>query len=898
MIEAIGYIEGYEPQEPQPIGYLVEDEKKKKPVPTFAQLREERGLVPAAGMYALKGVAEGISKLFSEDESKRNVIRTPEGEIVGEAGVEQLASPVDVLVGSIPLGRAAGLAKAAIRPGIGAAKKGLAEIALRQSLREAAEHVPVAQAVEKPIAQAIEKPISKAVEAVPIGEIIPEKSTWMGKIVSGQDPLLQQFEKNVEGAIPKKSVTRAQQIDLAQRITGNVEEVQKLLSKKATGEFSAVDQVALADVGDKTLKDIAEHAITQGWDDTMFKKAQDDVFGVVAVARTEAGRSLEANKYKLASRRLQAAFGKLDRTLNPREQAEFLDLVKRGGLDNPRQVERFTARLGDPKASEYVWEYWYSSILSGPPTHMINTLSNTLWQAFQAPHGALTAGIDKTMSMFRGGRRDYLLREMIPSWTGVKTGFKKGAKGAAEILKTGKSTEWESKIDTDIGGAILGAFERSPNKILRKAAPYVTMPSRFLGAMDVWAKSIAFDSKLAALAKSKGLTPERATREMLDKAGEYARYATFTDEPGKIASYLIGIRDNPDHPLVGGLMRLVMPFVSTPGNLMKRGLEMTPGIGLAMTKNQKPAQVIAKQIEGLVLAAAIFNKVDKGEITGAAPTGKGAREIFYGSGKLPWSIKIGDKWVQYRRIEPFNMPLAATVISYQAIKDAKTDEDKSKTAWTIINNLKEHIIDSSYLQGIQNLFSPHGRLEGATQRTLASFVPYSSFGRSISRATESAVTGTAKPRETKSLAGAVSQVVPMGYLLTNPQLDVLGNEQEIQGGPGRQFFPIKYAEERPDTLYAELDRLGVSAGHPKQELTLPQGETVKLNDRMYRDYQMRLGEHIQNRLQRLMSTDSYGRLPDEKKAHLIKSIISKTKDIELRKMKNEYKYKKAMQELE
>jgi hypothetical protein len=446
------FLDDTEPARPKP-------EEQKRPQKTFSDLRREYGTVPAAGLYALGGIAKGIQAISPEDTSKRDVIRTSEGTIVDEAGVEQLASPVDVLVGSIPLGKAAKLAKAAIKPGIGVAKKGLADIALRQSLREAADFVP--QAIEKPVVQAVkavEQPVAKAVNAIPVGEIVPEKSSWMGKIVSGQDPLLQQFEKQVEGAIPKKAVTREMQQDLAQRITSNVDEVQKLLAKKVTGEFSAVDQIALADVGDKTLKDIADHAIAQGWDDTLFKKAQDDVFGTVAVARTEAGRALEANKYKLASRRLQAAFGKLNRSLNERERAEFIDLVKRGGMDNPRQVERFAQRLGDPKASEYVWEYWYNSILSGPPTHMINTLSNTLWQAFQVPHGALTAGIDKTMSLFRGGRRDYLLREMIPSWMGVKSGFKKGMVGAKEVLKTGKSTSWESKMDVDIGGAIMGAF--------------------------------------------------------------------------------------------------------------------------------------------------------------------------------------------------------------------------------------------------------------------------------------------------------------------------------------------------------------------------------------------------------------------------------------------------------
>ena len=42
--------------------------------------------------------------------------------------------------------------------------------------------------------------------------------------------------------------------------------------------------------------------------------------------------------------------------------------------------------------------------------------------------------------------------------------------------------------------------------------------------------------------------------------------------------------------------RFVVPFVNTIGNLLKRGVEMTPGVGIAMARGQNPSEVIAKHL--------------------------------------------------------------------------------------------------------------------------------------------------------------------------------------------------------------------------------------------------------------------------------------------------------------
>ena len=79
--------------------------------------------------------------------------------------------------------------------------------------------------------------------------------------------------------------------------------------------------------------------------------------------------------------------------------------------------------------------------------------------------------------------------------------------------------------------------------------------------------------------------------------------------------------------------QFIFPFMNTLVNLGKRGLEMTPGVGLMAEMSyrrfdpqfnrdsfgHRPSDIIAKQIEGMALAAMIFLLLDNEELVGAMP---------------------------------------------------------------------------------------------------------------------------------------------------------------------------------------------------------------------------------------------------------------------------------------
>ena len=142
------------------------------------------------------------------------------------------------------------------------------------------------------------------------------------------------------------------------------------------------------------------------------------------------------------------------------------------------------------------------------------------------PHRALTALADYPISKLTGRQRTRYMNEIVPMLAGYKTGFTRGARSAWQVARHNKLSAMETKWGREIGYS-QDAFERSPHKILRKAAPFLTPASRALRAMDVWANSIAYDGHARSLARrasnEKGLTGKERTafeREYIEELSE------------------------------------------------------------------------------------------------------------------------------------------------------------------------------------------------------------------------------------------------------------------------------------------------------------------------------------------------------------------------------------------
>ena len=714
------------------------------------------------------------------------------------------------------------------------------------------------------------------------------------------------FETELADLLPQKKVqTWDETGKLADEILSDYQRIGQTLHKAEKGyALNAAEIEAARRINVTAVNRLAEMAETKGIEKTneLIKTYANNIFKTVSDASSEAGRALNIHKKFVAPARLAISLKSLKNGMNERQFKEFQEIApllskEFEGLTemDMGKVQKFIDRLPDPKIKDYFYEFWYNSILSGIPTHMVNWAGNTMWQAWNiAIHHPISASIDAMISKFTGRERQIFFNEIFPMLAGIKTGVKKGWGGVKEVVRTGQATEFQTKWDREMGGGTVSAFERSPNAFLRAVAPVITAPSRALRAMDIWANSIAYDVKMKGLISQeglkRGLEGERLERfernfqppeDMMKEAGEYAKYITFMDDPGKISTAILNLREKIP------LGRLLVPFVTTIGNLLKRGLEMTPGIGAFMGKGRPPAEIIAKQIEGSIISFWILKKSMDGDITGPRPEDPNEAKSFDRQKKLPWSIRIGDTWFQYRRMEPFNTVIASTAIAYDKIVKAKSQDDAANIFYDVVKGIWENLLDSSYLSGATQMLQRHGNVANMGLRQLSSMVPFSGFWRSVNRALETVFEDNAKVREVKTVLGAFSQVIPGLWKEVPAKLNVWGEEIELPGNALRQWLPWKYSETGGDLLEDELDRLQIYPSHPTKQIMIGE-KKIELPEEFYRDYAIHFGSLAKQRLTKIINSSGYQRMPEEEKQKALDSELRRLRYGEAMRAKREY----------
>ncbi|GAG85710.1 unnamed protein product, partial [marine sediment metagenome] len=84
--------------------------------------------------------------------------------------------------------------------------------------------------------------------------------------------------------------------------------------------------------------------------------------------------------------------------------------------------------------------------------------------------------------------------------------------------------------------------------------------------------------------------------------------------------------------------------------------------------------MVAKQIEGLILAAILLAMFDREDLTGDWPDTPGERDRWKRQGIIPNAARVNlpgitPQWIQFSRIEPFGLPFSIIASAYRHIKD-------------------------------------------------------------------------------------------------------------------------------------------------------------------------------------------------------------------------------------
>lgn len=590
------------------------------------------------------------------------------------------------------------------------------------------------------------------------------------------------------------------------------------------------------------------------------------------------------------------------------------------------------------KANEIINEVYINSILSGPKTHMINLLSNAM-NATLLPFEKITGGL------LRGDVTT--AREGLTQYHGLMLSLNDAMKATGQALRRGRNILDPEAAILEANGVDYRAIRSESenpvvNLMVNGLGELIRIPGRALMAGDEFFKQMNYRANLyARLSReasdmvkagklSQGQAQKFVTDRMttaFDKHGgarskldlEYAREATFTqalrtDSP--LGSFARGVQNatNKYPPL-----KLILPFVRTPANILKAGLQRTPVLrrlsksiqeDLASGDAARVAAAQGKLNTGVMLYSSAAMLALNGQITGSGPTDPAQRALLMETGWRPYSYKRtrsdgGTEYVEYRRLEPFAM-IFGTVADVIDISGQASDMDTQEMASAVAIAFSNNVASKTFLQGIVDAVEAFSDPERYMDRFMLNYasamVPHSAFWREIRKGTDPVM------RDVRNLKDAVKNTVP-GYSKDIPARRswITGQPVTYPKGWGDEAFtpvgeavaaanPIIAGDHKADPVLDELASIEFGFSAPTRKLNGVELDETQYSRLLELHGTIRLGRYtMKERLDALFQTERYQRYGDDysdpsvdPRIKLVRQVISKYREAARRELQKEY----------
>lgn len=448
---------------------------------------------------------------------------------------------------------------------------------------------------------------------------------------------------------------------------------------------------------------------TQGAAPEVLQSKIEEIAKQSKIARTEgteAGRQLQARNILADPQAtpMQKVFRLLDNAgVDAQKYTKEAVNVNWG---NAESVVNFYRKFVPPKASEWLDTIRYNSMLSSPNTHINNAFSNLLNTAVVAPvEKAVTGGVDFLGSKITGKPRQYYAGEA----GAYAKGYIESARQAAQVFRDTIGGKNAIK-NLDLNYMPLGT-EGKTGKLLKN----YSLPTRALEAVDQFFTTLTAGGERAGInyKMAKGVkvaNPE----ELAQRAAVYRLFRgdLKPEQQGHVLNAidevtgLIQRARSSDNPIVSFVAKFTLPFVKTPMNILKQGLEYSPA-GLVTTIGAKnKTEQVAKAMMGTAGMAATAMLVKSGRTTWEEPTDPTKKQAFRDAGLQPYSIKLGDHWYSITKLPPaIGFPIAFVAALHDAEENKTIDQNQLDTILSGVAKSGKFFADQSYVKNIGDLLN-------------------------------------------------------------------------------------------------------------------------------------------------------------------------------------------------
>lgn len=533
---------------------------------------------------------------------------------------------------------------------------------------------------------------------------------------------------------------------------------------------------------------------------------------------------------------------------------------------------------------------YYNSLLSGVKTHLRNAIGNSANAVANllTPIGA--APIDVARAALTGTPREVYLRELPEGVVATFTAMPQAFRDFLFTVRNGFTP-------FTVAQAAAGAFDTPRVEV--PGGMLTNWPSRMLEASDTFFRSLARNQELhmgafaaARRGRASGLTVRMAdllagtspeAQALAQRADDFARRAVFQEDPGAAINYLLQIKSNPRvHPAIRTAATFIAPFVRTPSNILRQGMEASP-IGFVMPSahqgGREGVQALGRATLGSLALAPLAYLAATGRLSGNGPTDRGEREALYDKGWQPNSVKIGDSWVRYQLFQPLSVPMAAVGNAYERFHASdRKDKAAEESMLQAVTGAAASLMDQSFLAGLNGLLDAVSDPEKNAQRFLSTFaqglVPGSGLLRNITQAVDP------KIRKPEGIVESVKTITP-GLSQTVPaRQSRFGEDVTRPGGPIRRGFIVpEVSKEKHDAVADALSELGIHPEVPRGHL-VRQGQVVKLTRDQEQVLIKAIGQERRARLERIFQARGFRAMPENAKRQLIETTLSAvTRDV-------------------
>lgn len=344
---------------------------------------------------------------------------------------------------------------------------------------------------------------------------------------------------------------------------------------------------------------------------------------------------------------------------------------------------------------------------------------------------------------------------------------------------------------------------------------------------------------------------------------------------------------------------LFAPFVKTPWNIIKEGYNYVPIVPMIQagkitkdgvtkarlslrtsvvpmhgpSRKMTTAELMPRQVIGASIFAMVGSMYHEESLTGSLPQSSSERQRWKDTGKKPYSIKIGDTWIEYNRFEPIATPLAIAadlfdyVSLYQEDDDINTEEG-DELVKDLMYVLKSNLTSKTFLEGFGTLIDVAADPNIDTMSVLAetSLRPFTPA--IVANMTKAADT---YERQTQDVWDKLQARLPILRTQLPVQYGVYGEAKKTD--PIKALFNVGFStEENLTPLQRHINDLEWNKGGITNKF-----QGVKLSNQQLADLRQLNAEMLTPVLESVIQMPEYAALPDGKKKKTLDSRVRRVR---------------------